>query len=78
LAKYPSITERMKLRFDIAATNLFNHPNYSPLGDGALNTSQSAQVGVLSGVGGTSDLDLSGARSFRASIRFEWYWSMQG
>jgi hypothetical protein len=61
-----------ELRFDIAATNLFNHTNYSPLADGSLNISQAAQVGVLSGVGNTSDLDLSGARSFRASIRFEW------
>src|SRR5215510_5679508 len=72
LAKYFNFTERMKLRLDITATNLFNHPNYSPLSDSALNITQAAQVGVLNGVGDTSDLDQSGARSFRAGIRIEW------
>jgi hypothetical protein len=74
LAKYFNFTERWRLRLDITSTNLFNHPNYStPLPtDAALNISQMAQVGVLSAVGGTSDLDQSGARSFRAGIRLEW------
>jgi hypothetical protein len=72
LAKYFNFTERWRLRLDITSTNLFNHPNYSPLAAGAVNISQTAQVGVLSGVGGTADLDQSGARSFRAGIRLEW------
>lgn len=74
LAKYFNFNERLKLRLDITATNLFNHPNFSPPmpDDAALNLSQTAQFGVLNGVGGTSELDQSGARSFRASIRIEW------
>jgi Carboxypeptidase regulatory-like domain len=72
LAKYFNFGERLKLRLDITSTNLFNHPNYSPLEAGALNISQLAQIGVLSDVGDTSDLDQSGARSFRAGIRIEW------
>ncbi|MGH9837756.1 MAG: carboxypeptidase regulatory-like domain-containing protein [Blastocatellia bacterium] len=72
LAKYFNFGERLRLRLDITSTNLFNHPNYSPPEGGAVNISQTAQVGVLSGVGGTSDLDQSGARSFRAGIRLEW------
>ena len=72
LAKYFNFGERLKLRLDMTATNLFNHPNYSPLEGGGLNLSQTAQFGVLNGVGGTSDLDQSGARSFRAGIRIEW------
>jgi Carboxypeptidase regulatory-like domain len=74
LAKYFSLGERMRLRLDITSTNLFNRPNYSTplITDAALNISQVAQVGVLNGVGETSDLDLSGPRSFRAGIRLEW------
>jgi hypothetical protein len=70
--------ERMRLRFEIIATNVLNHPNYSsltgddPLMAEGLNISQLGRVGVLTDVGGTSDLDLSGPRSFRVGIRFEW------
>ena len=72
LAKYIQLGERMRLRLNITSTNLFNHPNYSPLSDNGLNISQLALVGVLDDVGNTSDLDLSGPRSFRAGIRIEW------
>jgi carboxypeptidase family protein len=72
LAKHFNFGERFKLRLDMTATNLFNHANFSPLEEGALNLSQLAQFGVLNGVGDTSDLDQSGARSFRAGIRIEW------
>ncbi len=78
LSKTFSFGERMRLRFDIISTNVFNRPNYSSLtGDDALtaeglNISQRGVVGVLTGVGDTSDLDLSGPRSFRAGIRVEW------
>jgi len=72
LSKHFNFGERMRLRLEITSTNLFNHPNYSPLEGGALNITQTAQVGVLSNVGGSADLDQSGARSFRAGIRLEW------
>jgi Carboxypeptidase regulatory-like domain len=72
LSKHFNFGERMRLRFEIISTNVLNHPNYSPLTDGGLNISQQGQVGVINGVGDTSDLDLSGPRSFRVGIRFEW------
>jgi hypothetical protein len=77
-SKYFSFSERMRLRFEIISTNVLNHPNYSsltgddPLMAEGLNISQAGQVGVLNGVGGTSDLDLSSPRSFRVGIRIEW------
>jgi hypothetical protein len=67
-----SFKERLRLRFEMTGTNLFNHPNYSVLAGNALNISQTAAVGVITGVGDTSSLDQSGARSFRAGIRLEW------
>jgi hypothetical protein len=78
LSKYFNFSERMRLRFEIISTNVLNRPNYSsltgdePLMAEGLNISQRGQVGVLDGVGETSDLDLSGPRSFRVGIRFEW------
>jgi carboxypeptidase family protein len=72
LSKHFNFSERMRLRFEIISTNVLNHPNYSPLAGGGLNISQQGQVGVLNGVGDTSDLDLSGPRSFRLGIRLEW------
>jgi hypothetical protein len=63
------LSERTRLRAELTATNLFNRPNYS-LPD--VNISNAGTVGVISGVGGSSSLDGSGARSFRAGLRFEW------
>jgi Carboxypeptidase regulatory-like domain len=72
LAKNIRLGERMRLRFDIISTNLFNRPNYSVLSGDGLTITQLGDVGVLTDVGDTSDLDLTGPRSFRAGIRIEW------
>ncbi len=69
LAKYFRIRERARLRLELTATNLLNHPNFS---NPALNISSVATVARISGTGLDSDLDQSGARSLRAGIRFEW------
>jgi hypothetical protein len=67
--------ERLIVRFEITATNILNHPNYS---DPALNISQAGTVGVISSVGSSSNvsgasspLDPSGARAFRTGLRVE-------
>ncbi len=65
-------TERARLRWELTATNVFNHPNYS---NPATNISQAGAVGVISGVGGVNGAstgDQPFARSFRMGIRFEW------
>jgi hypothetical protein len=69
LYKYFNFTERLRLRLELTAGNLLNHPNYG-LPDS--NLSQAASFGVISDVGDTSSLDQSGPRAFRTAIRFEW------
>jgi len=61
-----------KVRWEMMATNFFNHPNYSNPG---VNISALTAVGVISGVGGvhgTSTGDFPGARAFRTGLRVEW------
>jgi len=63
---------RPRLRWEATATNLFNHPNYS---NPALNISQAAGVGVISGAGGVQGFatgDAPGPRAFRMGLRVEW------
>lgn len=65
-------TERARLRYEVTATNFFNHPNYS---NPATNISQAAAVGVISsigGVNGASTGDQPFERSFRMGLRLEW------
>lgn len=65
-------TELVRLRWELTATNFFNHPNYN---NPATNISQAAAVGVISGVGavnGASTGDQPGARSFRMGLRLDW------
>jgi hypothetical protein len=69
LAKYFRLTERAKLRADMVASNLFNHPNWS---NPNTNISDKSQVGVINGIAGVSGLDESAQRAFRASVRLEW------
>lgn len=69
LAKYFSFWERVRLRWEITATNFFNHPNWS---DPNVNISDLAQAGVISGAAGTHSLDQPGVRAFRMSVRVEW------
>ncbi len=63
-----AVTERLAVRWELTAINVFNHPNYA---DPAVNISSSGQVGVISAVGGTSALDPSGARALRMGLRAE-------
>jgi hypothetical protein len=69
LAKRFRLHERMWVRLELTATNVFNHPSF---GNPAVDISKAATVGVISGVKDSSDLDQSGARSFRTAIRLEW------
>jgi hypothetical protein len=69
LAKTFKFNERMRLRFETTATNLFNHPNFA---NPALNISNAATVGRISSTVVDSDLDQSGARQIRMGLRFEW------
>jgi hypothetical protein len=60
-----------RLRWELTATNAFNHPNWS---NPAVNISQTGNVGVITGVGGvngSSTGDVPGARAFRMGLRFE-------
>jgi hypothetical protein len=68
-AKTFDLGSRMRLRWELTATNVLNHPNYS---NPAVNISSLAQVGVISGIGEVSDLDPSGPRSLRMGVRVEW------
>jgi hypothetical protein len=67
-----NLSESIRLRWELTATNIFNHPNYS---NPATNISQAASVGVISGVGGVNGAstgDQPGARNFRMGLRLEW------
>jgi hypothetical protein len=68
LSKRIRLSEKMRVRLELTATNVFNHPSY---GNPAVTISSVATVGVISGVKDSSDLDQSGARSFRTAIRLE-------
>jgi hypothetical protein len=69
------VKERLVIRWEMTAVNILNHPNYA---DPSMNISQAATAGVISGVGGgsnvsgaSSPLDPSGARAFRTGLRIE-------
>jgi hypothetical protein len=75
LFKNFQIKERFKVRFEVTAVNVWNHPNYN---DPTTNITAAGNVGVISGVGGASQvsgasspLDPSGARAFRTGLRLE-------
>jgi hypothetical protein len=64
-------TEQMRLRWELTATNFFNHPNWS---NPNVNITQTGNVGVISGVGGVNGAstgDQPGPRAFRMGLRFE-------
>ncbi|HUS06692.1 MAG TPA: TonB-dependent receptor [Bryobacteraceae bacterium] len=67
LAKYIKFTERLALRPEFSAFNVFNHPNWANP-----RTNITSAPGVISGVVGRNDLDSSGPRTLRASLRLEW------
>jgi hypothetical protein len=73
LHKNFEFTERARLRWELTATNVFNHPNWS--NPGSTNITSLAAVGIITGVGGvngSSTGDQPGARSFRMGLRLEW------
>ncbi|MEZ5356804.1 MAG: TonB-dependent receptor, partial [Bryobacteraceae bacterium] len=69
VAKHFSIGERLRLRWELTATNATNTPNYA---NPNTNITSVAQVGVITGVGGVSSLDSSGPRALRMGLRAEW------
>ncbi len=69
LAKSFHFGERARLRWEMTATNFFNTPNYA---NPNTNVSSIAAVGIITGVGGVSSLDSSGARAFRMGLRLEY------
>lgn len=75
VAKNFAITERLRLRAELGATNLLNHPNW---GNPGLNISSLGSAGVITSVGygngttGGVGLDASGQRSLRLGVRVEW------
>lgn len=69
ITKNFNLTEKAKMRWEMIASNVFNHPNWA---NPAVNISSPAQVGVIRGIGGVSGLDESAQRSLRASLRLEW------
>jgi len=67
--------EHLRIRVELTAVNILNHPNYS---DPNMNITQAGNVGVITGVGGASNvsgasspLDPSGARAYRSGLRIE-------
>jgi hypothetical protein len=61
-----------RLRWELTATNFFNHPNYN---NPVTNITSTATLGTISGVGavnGSSTGDQPGARSFRMGLRLDW------
>jgi hypothetical protein len=69
VAKNIALTERLRLRWEITATNIANHPNWNNPG---LNISTAASAGVITGAGDNTGFDQAGARTFRTGLRVEW------
>jgi hypothetical protein len=70
IAKHFPLAERARVRWELIASNAFNHPNYA---NPATNITSLTQVGVISGVAGdVSVLDESGPRRFRMGLQIEW------
>lgn len=72
LHKNFEFSERARFRWELTATNVFNHPNWS---NPVTNITSTGTVGVISGVGGVNGAstgDQPGARSFRMGFRVEW------
>jgi len=68
IAKNIVFLERATLRWEMTATNFFNHPAWS---NPATTISDLSQAAVISGAAGSHSLDQPGARAFRMGIRLE-------
>ncbi|MGH9838867.1 MAG: hypothetical protein ACREEM_08795, partial [Blastocatellia bacterium] len=71
LYKSFNFTERARLRLEMTATNVFNHPNY---GNPNVNISNANTVGRITSIGGptSSGLDQTAQRALRLGARLEW------
>ncbi len=70
LAKAFVIRERLRLRFELIASNVFNHPNYR---DPNTNISQTASVGRISNVvDRNSKMDMAIPRYIQLALRLNW------
>jgi hypothetical protein len=63
------LAERAKIRLELRAENVLNHPNWSEPG---LNISTASTLGVITGIGGVNSYDASGMRFLRYGARIEW------
>jgi hypothetical protein len=61
-----------RLRWELTATNFFNHPNWSNPNTTITNLTQAGVISGVGGVNGASTGDQPGARSFRMGFRAEW------
>jgi hypothetical protein len=66
LHKSFDITEKMRLRWEMTAVNMFNHPNW---GQPNVNLSGGVNFGRISTIG---SYDNTGIRQFRMGTRLEW------
>jgi hypothetical protein len=70
VAKNLLLIERLRLRMEFTATNIFNHPNW---GNPGLTINTVASAGIISSTqSGGGGLDPSGARAARLGLRLEW------
>lgn len=69
LAKQFTIAERLRVRWEMTATNFFNSTN---LNNPNTNITDIGGAGVITGAGGEQDLDAAGPRNFRMGLRLEW------
>lgn len=67
VAKYINLYERLRLRPELSAFNVFNHPNWANP-----STNITSAPGLISAIVGRNDLDSIGPRTLRASLRLEW------
>jgi hypothetical protein len=61
-----------RLRWDLTATNIFNHPNWGNPGTDMTNPTGFGVITDASGVTNASAGDQTGARSFRMGLRVQW------
>jgi hypothetical protein len=71
LAKQVPITEHVRVRAELTASNIFNHPNWSNPGTLMTNAANAGVISATGGVNNGSAGDMTGARSFRAALRLE-------
>ena len=71
LTKRFKLTERIALDYMVAASNVFNHPNFLSPGTSNTNISVPGQVGVITSQHGRFGADRSGPRFVDMRLRLE-------